>query len=233
MSQITEGIGRKIRTYRKKSGMTIQELADRICKSKATVSKYEKGEISLDLDTLYDLSEALNVTAEQLLLTRPLHNADSDGYVPLFFRDITKFYGYFYDGREKQIVRCLFMLLPMEDGHQRVRMYMNFTDYDKHQNCENTYEGYMEHYDAVTNMVLINDHMPMERASIQVLASSLHASRKWGLWNGLSTRPLMPIATKILLANRPVEENEELIAQLKISTEDIKLFRLYNMFPVF
>lgn len=43
-------------------------------------------------------------------------------------------------------------------------MYMNFEDYDHYQNCENTYKGYMEHFDAVTNITLQNRDVEMETA---------------------------------------------------------------------
>lgn len=59
MSLVTENTGKAIRTFRKKNKLTVQELADRICKSKATVSKYESGKISLDLDTLFDIAQVL------------------------------------------------------------------------------------------------------------------------------------------------------------------------------
>ena len=67
MSDIGVETGKRIRHFRKSRAMTLEELAALIHKSKATLSKYEKGEISLDLDTLYDLAAALRVQAEQFL----------------------------------------------------------------------------------------------------------------------------------------------------------------------
>lgn len=233
MSIVTEYVGKSIRIYRKKKQMTLSELADCICKSKATVSKYEKGEISLDLDTLYELAEALDVSVNQLLYTKPKKPRTKENEEPSFFGNTNSFYGYVYDGRENKVIRCFFEVSDFsQTEEQRVRMYMNFQDYENYQLCENTYEGYMEHFDAVTNIFLCNEYLPMEKASIQLLASSLDASIRMGLWNGLSSRPLMPVATKMMLSKTRLKENEELISQLKISSNDIKLFRLYNMFPV-
>lgn len=111
-------------------------------------------------------------------------------------------------------------------------MYMNYKTYDHYQDCETTYIGYIEHYDAVTNIMLTNQHSPMEKASAQILASYLDSDMKWGLWNGLSSRPLMPIATKMLFTKNRLRGKEDIINDLKISKEDIKLLRLYNMLPV-
>lgn len=234
MSEITQMTGNKIRFYRKKNNLTIEELAAKIHKSKATVSKYERGDISIDIDTLYELADVLKVTPEQLLYRRKTVIQAPERNVPSFFQDVSAFYGYFYDGRDKQVIRSYFELqTDVEQNRQGIRMYMNFQDYDHYQDCENTYEGFIEHYDAVTNILLTNVHLPMEKASIQLLASSLYANKRWGLWNGLSSRPLMPVSTKILLSVHRIKDSDDILSQLKISNEDIKLFRLYNMFPVF
>ncbi|MCB2342863.1 helix-turn-helix domain-containing protein [Clostridium estertheticum] len=45
MGIITNEIGKKIRLFRKSKGLTIQQLADLVRKSKSTVSKYENGDI--------------------------------------------------------------------------------------------------------------------------------------------------------------------------------------------
>ena len=233
MSIVSKAVGEKIRIYRKKKHMTLAELAECICKSKATVSKYEAGEITVDLDTLYELADALNVNVNQLLYTAPPKIKERNDTEYAFFRNISHFYGYIYDGRENKVIHCFFELSPRsEDQHQAVRMYMNFSDYDCFQLCENTYEGFIEHFDAITNIILTNEYLPMEKASIQLLVSSLDAAVRMGLWNGLSTRPLMPIATKIMLSRKQLAESDEMISQLKISANDIKLFKLYNMFPV-
>ena len=61
MKQVNQHIGNRIRNFRKMKKLTIQQLADMIHKSRATVSKYETGEITLDIETLYDISSALDV----------------------------------------------------------------------------------------------------------------------------------------------------------------------------
>ncbi|MCD7908889.1 MAG: transcriptional regulator, partial [Clostridium sp.] len=83
-----------------------------------------------------------------------------------------------------------------------------------------------------TNIVLTNGDTPMEKASVQILASYLDADTKWGLWNGFSSRPMMPIATKMLFSKEILKEGPDLAGRLKISKEDIRLLKLYNMLAV-
>lgn len=72
MSEINQYIGKQIRMYRKVQGLTLQQLADMIHKSRASVSKYETGEITLDIETLYDISNALHINLNQLTDYQPV-----------------------------------------------------------------------------------------------------------------------------------------------------------------
>lgn len=107
---------------------------------------------------------------------------------------------------------------------------MNYTNLERYQHAENTYWGYIEHFDALSLIELTHENTPTEKASVQILASFLDAETTWGLWNGVSSRPLMPIAAKMLFSKKPLKEDAELIRQLKISKEDIRRMKYYNMF---
>lgn len=234
MAEVSIEIGKRIRNFRKKRNLTLDEMSNIICKSKSTISKYEKGEIAVDIETLYELADALQIHVEQLLYCNPKKTPYlTSASCPTFFNGISQFFSYVFDGRTNHIIQCVFDLLSeVEHNRYKIIMYMNFSDYNHYQHCENTYCGYIEHYDAVTNIELTNQYMPMEKASVQILASHLDSDTKWGLWNGLSSRPMMPIATKMLFSKILLKEDALLLKQLKISKEDIRLLRLYNMLSV-
>ena len=59
MSEISAQIGSQIRTLRKKRKMTLDDLSGIIHKSRSTISKYEKGEIAIDIETLYEIADAI------------------------------------------------------------------------------------------------------------------------------------------------------------------------------
>lgn len=235
MSDITVEIGNRLRNFRKLRKLTLEELSEKVYKSKSTLSKYEKGEIAIDIDTLYQLADALNVHIEQLLYMKPASQsiATSPSSKPNFFAGLSQFYGYEFDGRDNHLIRCVFDVLSQtEENKYNIRMYMNFVDFEHYQACETSYYGYMEHFDALTNFSLTNQDTQMEKASLKVLASYLDAQTKWGLWTAVSSRPLMPISMKMLLSKKKLPEDQELYRKLKISKEDIRLLKLYNMLSV-
>lgn len=234
MRNISCEIGKRIREYRRQKNMTQEELAAKIYKSKATLSKYERGEIVIDIETLYAIASVLDIRVAHLLPYVPnegqvLPNPD----IPSFFTPNRQFYSYVYDGRKGNIMHCVYDTLEQLSGNRyRIEMFMNSRDIRNYRTCETMYWGTIEHYDAVTNILLTNQTSPMEKASAQILAPYLESDTKWGLFKGFSSRPMMPVAAKMLFSRNPLQENDQLIRKLKVNKEDIRLFKLYNMYPV-
>ena len=71
---VDEKVGRNIRKYRMAYNMTLKELAVRLHKSVSTVSKYEKGDISLDISTFLELSKIFKVQLSEMRLLRKRKN---------------------------------------------------------------------------------------------------------------------------------------------------------------
>ena len=107
MSEFTCYVGQQIKKYRKAGKITLQQLADAIHKSRATVCKYENGEISVDIETLYEISQVLQVAMAQLTTWQNpdselvSSNTDLTGKNPFF--QAKRLYFYFYDGRYQRM----------------------------------------------------------------------------------------------------------------------------------
>ena len=113
MKEISIHVGQRIRLYRKMKGLTIETFAGMIHKSKATVSKYENGDISIDIETLFVIARALEVAVNQLIdYTNEEEQAAGDGAAkhPL---SKSRYYMYFYDGRRSRIARNV---IEVQDG---------------------------------------------------------------------------------------------------------------------
>ena len=233
MNDIRLAVGKRIRQFRKGRDMTLEELAETIHKSKATLSKYERGEIPPDLDTLYYLADALNVKAEQLLYTSDSEITEERLIDPAFFKGLKTFYAYYYDGRNGKVSRCVLEVYDrIGENRYKIAMYMTCPDLENYERAENIYWGYIEHFDSLSLIEVTNRDTPTEKGSIQILASFLDAPTKWGLWNGVSSRPLMPVAVKMLFSKKPLKEDAELKKQLMVNKEDIRRLKYYNMFSV-
>ncbi|MCI2114972.1 MAG: helix-turn-helix domain-containing protein [Acidaminococcus sp.] len=230
----SQKIGEQIRKYRKQRGLSLQNLSQRIHKGHATLSKYESGQIIMDVNTLYDIAHALHVRVEQLIYAEPVAGSlDNNMGIPKFFQGVRQFYMYYYDGRINAINRSVVDILERSgDNTFRIMMYMNISDYASYLDCEHTFSGVMQHFDSLTNMHLVNRDTPMDELNLCILATYLDEPKKWGMVSGVSSRPLMPTAARVLVTKVKCKENKELIDSLKISKDDIKKLKLYNMLVV-
>jgi transcriptional regulator with XRE-family HTH domain len=68
--ELDEYIGRKIKEYRNKKGLTQKELGQKLGIGHTTVSGYEKGTITLNSNTLFVIGEILDVKVDDLFPER-------------------------------------------------------------------------------------------------------------------------------------------------------------------
>ena len=66
MEDICREIGARLRALRRDHGYTLTEFAEIVHRSKSTLSKYERGEIAVDVATLDELARALGKSAAEL-----------------------------------------------------------------------------------------------------------------------------------------------------------------------
>lgn len=229
---ITKEVGGRIRYARKSRSMSMDELAQAIYKTRSAISKYENGQISVDIATLYDIANALKISIYDLLhRNTPDIKQEYNAEVPAFFRGVSQLYMYFFDGRINRAQCTVIDIFPAERSSQaEVLMYMNVKDLARYQICESTFRGTLTHYEAFSAMLFENNDMPMDKYQIGIPQPYMDDDRKWVLTYGVSCRPLMPSAAKRLLSKTPLSIDKALVQELMISKEDIRLMKHYNMF---
>ena len=116
MGSFSYHVGQRIKKYRKSRGYTIEQFSAMINKSKATVSKYENGTITIDVETLYDVARALDIDLKCFIdYQPPVFHAQS--VLPKnFYFNQPRAYMYYYDGRVRQLVRSLLCFSPSASG---------------------------------------------------------------------------------------------------------------------
>jgi len=140
MSDISALVGENIRRIRKSKKISIQSVADTIHKSKSTVAKYETGDLGIDVDTLYQFSEALNVPVDQLLVPQiwVSDNTAADIHLPEYYKG-RKLYAYFWDGRNSTLNTSVLTIGQQSEEipyQYQAMLYMNVTDIDNPYLCE-------------------------------------------------------------------------------------------------
>lgn len=235
MKEISIYVGQRIRLYRKTKNLTIEAFAGMIHKSKATVSKYENGDISIDIETLFTIAQALGVSVNRLIDYEDAEEVrDEDGELTQRKLGKSKYYMYFYDGRRSRIARNV---IEVQDGGEEIgifnaNMYAYVEDFSNYYQCKLLYHGTMRRYDTFVNFNFENQNNKVERGFLYAINSFSHSGRLTGLYCGLSTQPILPACFKFVLAPDILEEDEKLREELTVSKEDIRNLKKMNMFVV-
>ncbi len=229
MQEVRTHVGGRIRLYRKLNHFALTDLAARIHKSKATLSKYETGEITVDVETLFDIAGALGIRPQQLLDV-PREGPDAPVPGGSFFAG-RRIYLYFYDGRSSRIVRNL--LAAGQDGDPAgATLYYDLPSFRHPEECRNLYVGTAEYFDTISNFFLASQSNRIEHISLCAANPFDRRSQVLGMLSGLSRHPLLPVSIKCILSPDELEENDALKEKLLLSPQDARLIRSMNMFAI-
>ena len=229
MNAVTQHVGSRIRLYRQMKRFTLQALADKIHKSKATLSKYETGDIAVDVETLFEIAEALRIRPVQLLDYKPDEQPKEsapDGFFPE-----KRVFVYFFDGRKRKI-RCSLLDISREGTPAAASLYYDVKDISQPESCRNLYFGTVEFFDTVTQFSLDSQSSRMEKLTLCAANPFDRSGQVLGMLTGLSHYPMLPVSIKCILSDTPLPDNETLRESLILSRSDFKLIRTLNMFAV-
>lgn len=237
MVQINQHIGSRIRNYRKTQKMTLQQLADKIHKSRATVSKYENGEITLDVETLYEISIALDVEMNQLTDYRvensqPTPVATSHNRHSPFFK-AEYLYFYFYDGRYNRLKDGTIHVHKSEDPSENCKAALSISSISPNgRSSEVRYTGRVVYSDMLIRFSFVNQYNSLEEDLLYIFNPLDVRDFTEGLLCGISSADLMPCAFKCLVTLNPQEPNEELRQRLLITPQELRRWQKMNMLIV-
>ena len=167
MSDFTCYVGEQIRKYRKAGKMTLQDLADAIHKSRATICKYENGDISVDIETLYEISQILQVSMSQLTTGLPEtasepSNAPGKGQKSPFFQ-AQRLYFYFYDGRYQRTKDGVIDIYEKKGESGKYEATLTICSVSANgRSSEVFYTGKVLYSDMLIRFSFVNQYNPLE-----------------------------------------------------------------------
>ena len=236
MNEINVHIGSRIRNYRKMKGLTLQQLADTIHKSRATVSKYETGEITIDIETLYDISSALEVDLNRLTDYRPqkaksVISADYSGRSQFFHAE--RLYFYFYDGRNNRLKDGIIDVHKddEQDGCFGASLSIHSVT-PAGRVSEVYYSGTVLYSDTLIRFSFVNQYNKLEQDLLYIFNPLELRDFTEGLLCGISSADLRPCAFKCLVTLTPQQPTEELKDHLLITPKELKRWQKMNMLIV-
>lgn len=231
MSEITRHIGDRIRLYRKNKRMTLEQFAALLHKSKSTVSKYECGEISIDIETLYEIAAALQINIRQLL-DREFGCPASTLMPRGFFSKGSRFYIYYNNKNSSRIVPGVLELSLECDNTYSSVFYADVKDYDNLYQCRHLYYGDIHYSDSFVNLVMQNQDNAAERIFFNIANTFGQGTVTVGMLSATSSKYMIPISLKAIISQNVLPQDEALRTALQFTREDISLMRKAHCFTV-
>ena len=228
MKKHMEDACKRIRLYRRTAGMTLQEFADRLHKSKATVSKYENGLISIDLETLYDISKVLDIPLDKILCTQRDVPSDKNFSNGMFYSR-----QYLYSFARGKLTRSIIDHYHTEqEGVMGAQFFYDIPSFEEPERCKGFYEGTMYKKGTVLNYQFVNKRYNMEHTFLCCLESLDNNGYNMGLMSSIASNTLMPNAIKVLISDVCLPEDSKLEEMLLFSKEDVKRMKRDNMLTI-
>lgn len=220
-------VGTKIRYYRKARGYNLIEFADKIHRSKSSLSKYERGEVSIDIETLNDISNALDVPLSLLVD----HEAPSMNHLFSHHQSDEKkqiYYLYLYAGHKKAYVTRSVLFV----GETTAIAYAEVENEQNYQKCKYQYVGQVQRGNSFIRLFLEN---PVHNHDICVIDFPKPLNTQsilFGFFVTLSIGVNFPVATKCAISTLPITEDSQIIEMLKFAKADMNSFKKHNGFFV-
>ena len=232
---INKKTGEMIRKLRNANHMSLDELAKRIHKSKSSMSKYEQGDVKLDLQILDEIACALNVSLHALLPA-----SESDRFLPRdisirLFSSVNSYvedtdtkasvYLYFYGGAINDVRTSLIELNRLNG---ETLMYCDPYQKKDSIGCSFFYRGKTEYFDSKYRITLHNHYDENDVFYIQCADAMAGSDTLMGLLSHFAAGQFNSFSTKCLLSKTELPVDDELRAALRFSKEELQDIKKRN-----
>lgn len=210
-------IGDKIRQYRKANSMTLEELGKLLGKTKATVGKYESGEIIIDTITLLEVCNIFSIDFNSI--------CDINTTIEKSINPFNKNTMYLYYISRNGI---LISELEFEQRSTYINVLMkNGLTGKKEKPYLQEYTGIMESNLETAFICLTNaiNNPGLDKFQIEIDLRSKNNEMYLGAFLGIANYTHAPTARKCILIPNKITEKEELkeiFDKLKITQEEAK-----------
>ena len=211
-------LGKRIKEYRILKNVTIEELGQAIGKSRATINRYEKGEIVIDIITALEICNSLNIDLNDLCNSQ-VQNIEQNSNINPFGSNLLYLY---YISKKGIIISSIEIETKKYINHVLMKNALVKNKYKQE------YIGIMESNYNTAFICLTNaiSNPGLDKFQIEIdLHSKIENNIYFGIFLGVSDNTHRPTARKCIITNELVSSKEilgNIFEKLKITEDDAK-----------
>lgn len=221
--EILEHVGERIRLFRKHQNLTLEELAYIIHKSPSTLCKYERGSVNIDILTLSEIANALDVDISQLIdfkhekAVKPNKNGNN------FFKRHDRFYVYNLYVPWKGLLQGVMEVTsgPTNTSEDSVVLYMCSGEEIDLSDPLFIYTGTMVCDDTYSYFSMQNASGAKDVLYIMTKSPNWMRNTVKGLFLSISNTYGCPSAAPILFSVEKQLIDDDLLKELRIDRDDV------------
>lgn len=224
-------VGNRLRQYRRLRGYSLIEFSAMLHRSKSAISKYERGEVSIDLRTLNEMARLLDIPLSALLLDEQeavqvsslFHLPTSEENGPQ-----QRLYVYMWSGRPKAYLSRQVLFLSAHTA----TLFGEVESEENYCACKYCFAGEGRRSDLSYRVFLRNLTHENDLVILDFQLPLNNQTEVPGFFCTFSIGPHFPLATKAILSREPIRDEERLKKLLIFDREDFKTYRRQNSFSV-
>ena len=220
----SKDFGERLKTYRLKKGLSQENIATIINKTKATVSRYESGEVLPDVKDISKICEALEIYEADLYENNVVRTMQDDKSKNPF--DTNKLYVYFnaYNFKTKKFAPDKY-ILELEQKQNICKA--KFVDY--HDGRIYT-EGYLIGNEEIVFAVMENYKPTSARVDVSVLEINICNGTEGLMLGGYfgTNAKCEPSLRKCYFSKKDIEFTKEMIEDLKLNENEKEILNNQN-----
>ena len=230
--QLLEHTGKRIRFYRRLKKLSQDELATAIHKSESTLSKYERGTIAIDIATLCDIAQVLDVSISDLVdIPKPATLTKSENLG--LFGGKEDLYIYYYNKLSKRFEVGLIHMLQSQSSVDKglipCHCYLDIPYSGEYDDCTYFCTGNIDHYDTISFLDMDNATMKMDRMRLYIFNPYGRSTKTWGFFTGMAYCTSSIYIYKTLISAAPIPIGDLVPADFAYTTEEIKQLKSQHM----
>lgn len=220
-------IGARLRAFRKARKVTLAQLSKLLNKSISTISKYETGEIAVDLETLIDFCRCLDIDIHSLLPDTRTSRRDllAERYMSHF---VDRLYVYWFKGGENRIH---ISAIENDNSTFHSTFYFDIKSTQNIYESDYIYSGSLSYSDTSSDYVFYNIMPPYDMLTLSIPTVSKEQTYRISLLTSI-TFFYQRVAIKCLTSQTPVASMEFLTEKLQVTAEETKMLKSTNFFTV-
>ena len=210
-------LGNKIREYRKAQNISVENLGKAIGKSKATVNRYETGEIVMDIITAMEICNILNIDLNDICETE-VHSIEKDANRNPFNSNLLYLY---YISKGGLIISSIEIEKKKYSNYVLMKNGLTKNGYNQE------YVGILESSYNTSFICLTNaiSNPGLDKFQIEIDLHSKRNEMYYGLFLGVSDNTHRPTARKCILTKEYIKSKErlsEIFEKLEVGKEEVE-----------